>query len=122
MSVVVVAVRRPEAAVEAFDALDRVEVRRLDLGDQASVHTFADEFLAIDRGIDILIHNAGGMALPRPASTRLGGAVRHQPAGPLHAHQPAVARTRSRPATRRRSALPFKKPTPEISAREVKKS
>ncbi|GAA3064913.1 hypothetical protein GCM10020254_06030 [Streptomyces goshikiensis] len=77
--------------MEAFDALDRVEVRRLDLGDQASVHTFADEFLAIDRGIDILIHNAGGMALPRPASTRLGGAVRHQPAGPLHAHQPAVA-------------------------------
>ncbi|WP_329468640.1 SDR family NAD(P)-dependent oxidoreductase [Streptomyces sp. NBC_01431] len=66
---VVAAVRRPEAAAEAFDALDRVEVRRLDLGDQASVHTFADEFLASDRGIDILINNAGVMALPE---TRLG--------------------------------------------------
>ncbi|MFF3160034.1 SDR family NAD(P)-dependent oxidoreductase [Streptomyces sp. NPDC057910] len=66
---VVVAVRRPEASGEAFDAVDRIEVRRLDLGDQASVHTFADEFLASGRSIDILINNAGVMALPE---TRLG--------------------------------------------------
>ncbi|CAM5388928.1 SDR family NAD(P)-dependent oxidoreductase [Streptomyces tanashiensis] len=55
---VVAAVRRPEAAAEAFTAVDGVEVRRLDLGDQASVHTFADEFLASGRSIDILINNA----------------------------------------------------------------
>ncbi|MFE9468219.1 hypothetical protein ACFYNW_32665 [Streptomyces virginiae] len=54
--------------MEAFDALDRVEIRRLDVGDQASVHTW-DEFLATGRGIDTLIHNVGGMALPE---TRLG--------------------------------------------------
>ncbi|MEU3724073.1 SDR family NAD(P)-dependent oxidoreductase [Streptomyces sp. NPDC031705] len=66
---VVAAVRRPEAAAEALTAVDGVEVRRLDLGDQASVHTFADEFLATGRSIDILINNAGVMALPE---TRLG--------------------------------------------------
>ncbi|MFJ4776369.1 SDR family NAD(P)-dependent oxidoreductase [Streptomyces sp. NPDC088762] len=66
---VVVAVRRPEVAVEAFDALDRVEVRRLNLGDQAGVHASSDEFLATGRGIGIRINNAGGMALPE---TRLG--------------------------------------------------
>ncbi|WP_331730493.1 SDR family NAD(P)-dependent oxidoreductase (plasmid) [Kitasatospora sp. NBC_00070] len=66
---VIVAVRRPEAAAEAFDAVGGVEIRRLDLSDQASVHAFADRFAADGRAIDILINNAGVMAMPE---TRVG--------------------------------------------------
>lgn len=51
-------------------------MRRRDLVDQVSVHTFADESLGSGRGIDILIHSTGLTALPE---TRLGDATRHQP-------------------------------------------
>ncbi|NBH06070.1 SDR family NAD(P)-dependent oxidoreductase [Amycolatopsis sp. SID8362] len=66
---VIAAVRRPETAAQAFAQADRVEIRPLDLADQASVHAFADEFLASGRELDMLINNAGVMLLPE---TRVG--------------------------------------------------
>ncbi|GAB3580234.1 SDR family NAD(P)-dependent oxidoreductase [Amycolatopsis endophytica] len=63
---VVVPARRPEVAAKA---LPGVEVGRLDLADQDSVRTFAEDFLASGRGIDLLIGNAGIMACPE---TRVG--------------------------------------------------
>ena len=65
------------------------EVRRLDLADLASVRAFAD---AWDGDLDVLINNAGVMAVPqRPHRGRLRDAVRHQPPRPLRADQPAAA-------------------------------
>ncbi|MFJ5550600.1 SDR family NAD(P)-dependent oxidoreductase [Streptomyces sp. NPDC093225] len=66
---VVAAVRRPEAAHEAFAGAGAVEVRRLDLADQDGVRAFAQEFLATGRSLDLLVNNAGVMALPE---TRVG--------------------------------------------------
>jgi NAD(P)-dependent dehydrogenase (short-subunit alcohol dehydrogenase family) len=61
---VVVPARRPDTAREALAGLDNVEVETLDLADQESVRAFAERFLATGRTIDILIGNAGIMALP----------------------------------------------------------
>jgi NAD(P)-dependent dehydrogenase (short-subunit alcohol dehydrogenase family) len=61
---VVVPARRPDAAREALAGLDSVEVAELDLADLDSVAAFADDFLASDRSIDILIHSAAIMASP----------------------------------------------------------
>lgn len=63
---VIVPARRPEAAREALDArgLADVEVEELDLSQLASVHAFAERFLATGRSIDILINNAAIMASP----------------------------------------------------------
>ncbi|GAA4886815.1 SDR family NAD(P)-dependent oxidoreductase [Actinomycetospora straminea] len=61
---VVVPARRPEAAKEALDGLERVETDALDLGDPDSIAAFADRFLASDRAIDMMIDNAGIMATP----------------------------------------------------------
>lgn len=66
---VVVPARRPDAAKEALDGVDRVETDALDLGDLDSVAAFADRFLASDRAIDMMIDNAGIMATPE---TRVG--------------------------------------------------
>jgi len=66
---VVVPARRPDAAKEALDGLDRVEIDELDLGDLDSVHGFAARFLEAGRGIDMLINNAAIMACPE---TRVG--------------------------------------------------
>jgi NAD(P)-dependent dehydrogenase (short-subunit alcohol dehydrogenase family) len=66
---VVVPARRPETAQQALTGVEGVEVEELDLGDQESVAKFADRFLASGRGIDILINNAGIMAVPE---TRVG--------------------------------------------------
>jgi NAD(P)-dependent dehydrogenase (short-subunit alcohol dehydrogenase family) len=67
---VVLACRNEEKAWEAADrlgaevpeAVDRIELARLDLGDLSSVREFADTF-AHDR-LDLLVNNAGVMALP----------------------------------------------------------
>jgi NAD(P)-dependent dehydrogenase (short-subunit alcohol dehydrogenase family) len=62
---VVLAVRdvgRGEEAARRIDAAG-VEVRRLDLADLSSVRDFADGFG--DGGLDLLVNNAGVMALPR---------------------------------------------------------
>jgi NAD(P)-dependent dehydrogenase (short-subunit alcohol dehydrogenase family) len=65
---VVVPARRPDAARETLPDVE-VEVDELDLGDQASVHAFADRFLATGRDIDMLVNSAGIMAAPL---TRVG--------------------------------------------------
>jgi NAD(P)-dependent dehydrogenase (short-subunit alcohol dehydrogenase family) len=62
---VVVPARRPAEARQAVDA----EVAELDLSDLASVRAFAEEFLASDRRIDIMINSAGIMRTPE---TRVG--------------------------------------------------
>jgi NAD(P)-dependent dehydrogenase (short-subunit alcohol dehydrogenase family) len=64
---VVLAVRdvgRGKEAARRIGESERVEVRRLDLADLASVRAFADE-LPTDGGLDLLVNNAGVMALPR---------------------------------------------------------
>lgn len=63
---VVVPARRPEVAAAALAArgLDAVEVAPLDLSDLQSVRTFAEQFLATARSVDILINNAAIMASP----------------------------------------------------------
>lgn len=75
---VLVPARRPEAAREALAGIGgpgRVEVDRLDLGDQESIREFADRFLSgaaplVDgRSIAALIDSAGIMACPE---TRVG--------------------------------------------------
>ncbi|NMO92138.1 SDR family oxidoreductase [Actinomycetospora sp. TBRC 11914] len=67
---VVLAVRTPEKGEAArVEILRRapgadLEVRRLDLADQASVRGFADGLLAEGRPLDLLVNNAGVMAVP----------------------------------------------------------
>lgn len=66
---VVVPARRPSAARQAVEGIDGVEVEELELTDLESVRAFAERFLASDRGLDIVINNAGIMATPE---TRVG--------------------------------------------------
>lgn len=65
---VIVPARRPDRAQKALVGLD-TEVEELDLADLESVANFADRFLSSGRAIDIVITNAGVMALPE---TRVG--------------------------------------------------
>jgi NAD(P)-dependent dehydrogenase (short-subunit alcohol dehydrogenase family) len=63
---VIMACRDPDKARAVADTIDGdIEVRRLDLARLSSVRAFAD---ALDRDVDVLINNAGVMAVPR-AST-----------------------------------------------------
>ena len=63
---VVLAVRDPRRGEQvARDMGDGVEVERLDLADLRSVHAFADAFARRHAGLDVLVNNAGVMALPR---------------------------------------------------------
>ncbi|USX50239.1 SDR family oxidoreductase [Lentzea sp. HUAS12] len=50
----------------------RVEVRRLDLADQASVRAFAEGLLADGRPLDVLVNNAGVMNVPARTETADG--------------------------------------------------
>ncbi len=65
---VIVPARRVEHAQQELaaitDVAGNIEVDALDLGDLASVETFADGFLAKDQSIDLLINNAAIMACP----------------------------------------------------------
>jgi NAD(P)-dependent dehydrogenase (short-subunit alcohol dehydrogenase family) len=61
---VVVPARRRAQAEDVLAGVDSVEVDELDLSDQASVHAFADRFLASGRKLEILINNAAVMACP----------------------------------------------------------
>jgi NAD(P)-dependent dehydrogenase (short-subunit alcohol dehydrogenase family) len=68
---VTVPARRPGHARDVLAAagLGDVDVRAMDLGDQASVKAFASGYLDAGRGLDILINNAAIMACPE---TRVG--------------------------------------------------
>jgi NAD(P)-dependent dehydrogenase (short-subunit alcohol dehydrogenase family) len=59
---VVVPARRPDQAHKEIGDVARVEIAELDLSDLGSIERFADDFLASDRGIDMLINNAAVMA------------------------------------------------------------
>jgi NAD(P)-dependent dehydrogenase (short-subunit alcohol dehydrogenase family) len=68
---VVLACRSPARARAAIDELvaggvprERLEFRRLDLASLDSVEAFADELLRVRPRLDLLINNAGVMALP----------------------------------------------------------
>jgi NAD(P)-dependent dehydrogenase (short-subunit alcohol dehydrogenase family) len=65
---VVVPARRPHVAKEGLSGLD-AEVDELDLADLESVNAFADRFLAAGRPVDIVVNDAGIMAVPE---TRVG--------------------------------------------------
>jgi NAD(P)-dependent dehydrogenase (short-subunit alcohol dehydrogenase family) len=66
---VVVPARRPDAARQALDGIDNVELDELDLADLDSVRGFAERFLASGRDITIMINSAAIMACPE---TRIG--------------------------------------------------
>ncbi|NUR26188.1 MAG: SDR family NAD(P)-dependent oxidoreductase [Catenulispora sp.] len=66
---VVVPARRPAAAKEALADVPGTEIEELELSDLGSVRAFAERFADAGRAIDILINNAGVMALPE---TRVG--------------------------------------------------
>ncbi|MHC1563259.1 SDR family oxidoreductase [Actinomycetospora sp. C-140] len=67
---VVLAVRSPERGEAALEELRArvpgadLELRRLDLADLSSVQELADGLLADERGLDVLVNNAGVMAVP----------------------------------------------------------
>jgi NAD(P)-dependent dehydrogenase (short-subunit alcohol dehydrogenase family) len=72
---VVMAVRTPAKGEQArTEILDRhpgarLEVRRLDLADLGSVRDFAESLLADATPVDLLVNNAGVMAVPRRTTT-----------------------------------------------------
>ncbi|HTR70343.1 MAG TPA: SDR family NAD(P)-dependent oxidoreductase [Mycobacteriales bacterium] len=61
---VVVPARRLDEARRVVAGIEGVEVGELDLSDLKSVNTFADQFMATGRSIDILVNCAGIMAPP----------------------------------------------------------
>ena len=75
---VVMAVRTPargeqaRAEILAEIPAARLDVRRVDLADLASVREFADGLIADDTPVDVLINNAGVMAPPTRMSTADG--------------------------------------------------
>jgi NAD(P)-dependent dehydrogenase (short-subunit alcohol dehydrogenase family) len=75
---VVMAVRSEAKGAAAADDIRRdvpdasLEVRRLDLADLSSVRAFADGLHAEGRPIDVLINNAGVMAVPQRMTTADG--------------------------------------------------
>ena len=94
--------RRARRGARATAAAKRSRARprcaALDLADLGSVRAFADGW---DGDIDVLINNAGVMAIPERAHRRrLRDADRHQPPRPLRADQPAAA-AHHRPRRRR---------------------
>jgi NAD(P)-dependent dehydrogenase (short-subunit alcohol dehydrogenase family) len=75
---VVMGVRSEAKGSAAADDIRRdvpdasLEVRRVDLADLASVRAFADGLIADGRPIDVLINNAGVMAVPQRMTTADG--------------------------------------------------
>ena len=72
---IVLACRNPDrghaavAKVKAEQGVDNIEFMQLDLNDLASVKSFADAFNQKYDRLDILINNAGIMALPTRETT-----------------------------------------------------
>jgi NAD(P)-dependent dehydrogenase (short-subunit alcohol dehydrogenase family) len=75
---VVMAVRTEDKGHAAADEIRQevpgasLEVRRVDLADLASVHSFADGILSDGQQFDVLINNAGVMAVPQRMTTADG--------------------------------------------------
>jgi NAD(P)-dependent dehydrogenase (short-subunit alcohol dehydrogenase family) len=75
---VVMAVRTEDKGHAAADEIRgdvpgvSLEVRRVDLADLASVHAFADGILSDGQQLDVLINNAGVMAVPQRMTTADG--------------------------------------------------
>lgn len=75
---VVLAVRTPEkgeraaAEIRAAHPAAKLQVRRLDLADLASVRDFADTLTADGRPLDLLVNNAGVMVPPERIATKDG--------------------------------------------------
>lgn len=61
---VIVPALRMDVAETALAGIDHVEIAPMDLGDLASVRSFADTVLASGRHVDMLIASAGIMACP----------------------------------------------------------
>ena len=62
--------RRPEEALRALTGVDGVEVAALDLADQDQVASYAADVVASGRQLDLVIDNAGIMALPETRTAR----------------------------------------------------
>jgi NAD(P)-dependent dehydrogenase (short-subunit alcohol dehydrogenase family) len=60
------------AQIAAAQPLAKVEMRILDVADLDSVRRFAADFLSEDRPVDLLINNAGVMAIPERRTTPQG--------------------------------------------------
>jgi NAD(P)-dependent dehydrogenase (short-subunit alcohol dehydrogenase family) len=61
---VIIGARDPQKAAVAVAKMKNVEVGQLDLASPSSIDRFANEFLKSNRGLDLLINNAGIMATP----------------------------------------------------------
>jgi NAD(P)-dependent dehydrogenase (short-subunit alcohol dehydrogenase family) len=74
---VILAARSPARGAAALERLRadpdaRLGLAELDLADLDSVRRFADDFLAAGGGLDLLVNNAGVMAIPRRETTAQG--------------------------------------------------
>ena len=67
---VIIPARAPDKAREALRDIVRTEVSRIDLLDPASIDAFAQQFVASGRSLDLLINNAGIMAVPLTRDAR----------------------------------------------------
>jgi NAD(P)-dependent dehydrogenase (short-subunit alcohol dehydrogenase family) len=67
---VIIPARAPDKAREALRDIMRTEVSRIDLLDPASIDAFAQQFVASGRSLDLLINNAGIMAVPLTRDAR----------------------------------------------------
>ena len=67
---VIVPARAPDKAREALRAIVRTEVSRIDLLNPASIDAFAQQFVTSGRSLDLLINNAGIMAVPLTRDAR----------------------------------------------------
>ncbi len=81
------------ALVERFpEVADRLRVRALDLADLSSVQAFADRLGDETGRVDVLLNNAGVMAVPRRQDRRrVRAPARHQPPRALRSHRAPVA-------------------------------
>lgn len=61
---VIVPARSIEKAQHNLNGMSNVELAQMDLMDPASIDTFAEQFLASGRSLDLLINNAGIMWVP----------------------------------------------------------
>ncbi|MFM0039167.1 oxidoreductase [Paraburkholderia strydomiana] len=67
---VIVPARAPDKAREALSDIAGTEVARIDLLDPASIDAFSVNFVASGRSLDLLVNNAGIMAVPLARDAR----------------------------------------------------